>query len=248
MRTAIKKYEQDILSALQKDLNKHPFEGYVSEIAMVLEEINSAIKHLPKWAKAKNVKTPLLHFLSYSKQYSEPFGIALIISPWNYPFQLTIAPLIGAICAGNCAVVKPSAYSMNTSDVIEKIISEIYDTNYVSVIKGGRKENQELLDEKFDFIFFTGSVAVGKTVMAAAAKHLTPVALELGGKSPCIVDETANINLAAKRIVWGKFLNAGQTCVAPDYLLVHKKRQKRTDRKYEKIHSGILRQLATQKR
>lgn len=222
LKNAIKSNEQEILLAMKKDLNKAFFEGYVSEIGMVLDEINSAIKNLPIWARAKKVKTPILHFLSSSKQYMEPYGVALIISPWNYPFQLTMAPLIGAISAGNCAVVKPSAYSSNTSDIIERIIKQIYDEKYVCVIKGGRKENQELLNEKFDYIFFTGSVAVGKIVMEAASKYLTPVSLELGGKSPCIVDETANVDLSAKRIVWGKFLNAGQTCVAPDYLLVHK--------------------------
>lgn len=218
---AIHRHEQDILDALRKDLNKAPFEAFATEIGMVLEELRFVMKHLNGWAAPKKVRTPITNFPSISRIYSEPYGIVLIMSPWNYPFQLTLSPLIGAIAAGNCAVVKPSNYSPNTSQVIELILSEVFDQGYVAVIQGGREANQSLLEQKFDYIFFTGSVSVGKTVMTAAAKHLTPVTLELGGKSPCIVDETANLNLAAKRIVWGKFVNAGQTCVAPDYLLVH---------------------------
>lgn len=163
-----------------------------------------------------------MHFMSSCYRISEPYGISLIMSPWNYPFQLTIAPLIGSIAGGNCTVVKPSAYSPATSAVMAKILGECFQPEYISVIEGGREANQALLDEKFDYIFFTGSVSVGKTVMASASKNLTPVTLELGGKSPCIVDREATIDLAARRIVWGKFLNAGQTCVAPDYLLVHR--------------------------
>lgn len=221
LRKTIKAREQDIMDALKKDLNKAPFEAYATEIGMVLEELSYVLKKLPTWTTPKRVPTSISNFLSCSTIYQEPYGVVLIMSPWNYPFLLAISPLIGAIAAGNCAVVKPSNYSPNTSQVLESILSEVFPKHYVTVIQGGREENKSLLDQKFDYIFFTGSVAVGKTVMQAAAKHLTPVTLELGGKSPCIVDETANIDLAARRIVWGKFLNGGQTCVAPDYLLVH---------------------------
>jgi aldehyde dehydrogenase (NAD+) len=222
LKKSIKEHEKEILSSLKSDLNKSAFEAYATEIGMVLDEINYAIKNLPRWIQAKKVKTPILHFKSSSYTLSEPYGIALIMSPWNYPFQLTIAPLIGSIAGGNCTVVKPSAYSPATSAVMSKILGKCFERKYIAVIEGGRDANQALLDEKFDYIFFTGGVSVGKTVMMAASKNLTPVTLELGGKSPCIVDKEANIDLAARRIVWGKFLNAGQTCVAPDYLLVHK--------------------------
>lgn len=221
LREAIIDNEKEIMEALKKDLNKAPFESYETEIGLVLEELKYTIKHLPKWVRRKKVKTPITHFLSRSYIYTEPYGVTLVMSPWNYPFQLTIAPLIGSIAAGNCTIIKASDYSSNTSDVIHKLISKNFDEAYISVIRGGREANRTLLDERFDYIFFTGSVQVGKIVMEAASKHLTPVTLELGGKSPCIVDETVNIDLAAKRIVWGKFLNAGQTCVAPDYLMVH---------------------------
>ncbi|KAI4453210.1 aldehyde dehydrogenase [Holotrichia oblita] len=222
LRNAIKKYENEIINALRLDLNKAPFEAYETEIGIVLEEIRYTIRYISNWAKPKHVKTPMIHFPSSSYIYNEPYGSVLIMSPWNYPFQLAIAPLAGAIAAGNCSIVKPSEYSFYTSEIIEKIIIEIFDESYVAVVRGGREANKSLLDEKFDYIFFTGSPQVGRAVMESASKHLTPVTLELGGKSPCIVDHTANIKLAAKRIVWGKFLNAGQTCVAPDYLLVHK--------------------------
>ncbi len=222
LKEAIKNNESAILAALHSDLGKAEFEGYATEVGLMLEEISYTIKHLRKWAKPVRVKTPLVQFLSSAKIYSEPFGVALIMSPWNYPFQLTIAPVIGAMCAGNCAVIKPSDYSSETSKIIEKIINENFDPGYLTVVMGGREANATLLSQKFDYIFFTGGVTVGKLVMQSAAAHLTPVTLELGGKSPCFVDETANIPLAAKRIAWGKFLNSGQTCVAPDYLLVHK--------------------------
>lgn len=221
LREAIIKNEQEIMEALKKDLNKSSFEAYATEIGMVLEEISYTIKHLSAWEKPKKVRTPITQFKSSSTIYSDPFGVVLIMSPWNYPFQLTLSPLVGAIAAGNCSIIKPSNYSPHTSAVINKLIWQNFDDTFISVIQGGREQNSALLEEKFDYIFFTGSVEVGKVVMEAASKHLTPVTLELGGKSPCIVDETANIDLAAKRIVWGKFLNAGQTCVAPDYLLVH---------------------------
>ncbi len=221
LKRAIQAHEKEIMDALRKDLNRDPFDTYAAEIGIVLEEVNYLIRHLPRWGARKRVRTSPANFLASSYIYPEPYGIALILSPWNYPFQLALSPLAGAIAAGNCAVVKPSAYSFHTSEVIEKVIKACFNEEYIAVVRGGREANQSLLEEKFDYIFFTGSVAVGKTVMEAASRHLTPVTLELGGKSPCIVDETANLSLAAKRIVWGKFINAGQTCVAPDYLMVH---------------------------
>jgi aldehyde dehydrogenase (NAD+) len=221
LRKTIKIHEQDILDALKMDLNKAPFEAYAAEIGMVYEELRFVMKHLVGWATPKRVRTPITNFISTSTIYQEPYGVVLVMSPWNYPFMLTLDPVIGAIAAGNCVVVKPSNYSPHTSKIIDVILSEVFKEEYVAVIQGGREANKSLLEQKFDYIFFTGSVAVGKTVMEAAAKYLTPVTLELGGKSPCIVDETANIELAARRIVWGKFINAGQTCVAPDYVLVH---------------------------
>lgn len=213
-------HEQEIMDALYMDLNKSNFEAYATEIGIVKEEIRYTLKNLRKWAAPKRVPTPITQFPSKSFIYPEPYGIVLIMSPWNYPFQLTIAPLVGAICAGNCAVVKPSAYSPHTTKVMAEMLRELFQEKYIAVVEGGRQENQALLNEKFDYIFFTGSVNVGKYVMEKASAHLTPVSLELGGKSPCIVDETADLKLAAKRIVWGKFLNSGQTCVAPDYILV----------------------------
>ncbi len=219
----IKRNEKEIFEALKKDLNKSSFETYATEIGMVLEELHHVIRNLNRWSSPKRVPTSIVNFRSSSYIYPEPYGVVLIMSPWNYPFQLAMEPLIGAIAAGNCIVMKPSNYSPNTSKVIEKIISETYFDHYVMVIQGGREANQTLLDHQFDYIFFTGGVTVGKTVMEAAAKHLTPVTLELGGKSPCIVERSADLNLAARRIVWGKFLNSGQTCVAPDYILVDRR-------------------------
>ncbi|WML39868.1 aldehyde dehydrogenase [Neobacillus sp. OS1-2] len=221
LRTAIKTNEKVLMEALRADLNKSEFDAYTSEIGFVLEELRFTIKHLQSWVKPKKVKTPVTHIGSNSYIYSEPYGVALIIAPWNYPFQLAIAPLIGAIAAGNCAVIKPSELTPKTSEILEKLIGDIFPEEYISVIQGGVETSQALLDEKFDYIFFTGSVPVGKLIMEAAAKNLTPLTLELGGKSPCIVHKDANIKLAAKRIAWGKFTNAGQTCIAPDYLYVH---------------------------
>lgn len=221
LKTVIKKNEDNILAALKQDLNKTRFEGFMTEISLLYEEINYITKNIKKWAKPKKVRTPIAHFPSRSLIYSEPYGVVLIMSPWNYPFYLTIAPLIGAIASGNSVIIKPSNYSLHTSLIIKKIIGEVFKEEYVSVILGGREENQELLKQKFDYIFFTGSPKVGKIVMESASKNLTPISLELGGKSPCIVDETADINLSAKRIAWGKFINAGQTCIAPDYVIVH---------------------------
>jgi aldehyde dehydrogenase (NAD+) len=222
LKSVIQKHESEVLSALKRDLNKSAFEGYATELGMVYDEIRYVMKHLDQWTRPKIVKTPLAQFPSISKIYAQPYGVVLIMAPWNYPFQLALEPLIGAIAAGNCVIIKPSKDSPDTSRMIETIIREAFPPFYVTVVTGGREVNQNLLEEKFDYIFFTGSVAVGKVVMEAAAKHLTPVSLELGGKSPCVVDETANLKTAAKRIVWGKFVNAGQTCVAPDYILVQK--------------------------
>ncbi len=216
---AIKKYENEILQALHTDLGKSDYESFMCEIGLVLSEITYMIRHTKKFAKRKTVFTPITNFHAHCFKQPVPYGNTLIMSPWNYPFLLTVDPLADAIAAGNTAVVKPSAYSPATSAIISKIISECFDAEYIAVITGGRAENAALLEQKFDFVFFTGSQAVGKEVLRHTAEHLTPAVLELGGKSPCIVDKSANIALAAKRIVFGKFLNCGQTCVAPDYLL-----------------------------
>ena len=215
----VKKYQNEINDALKSDLGKSHYEGFMCESGLVLTEISYMIKHTKKFAKRKTVATPLAQFHSHSYKQPVPYGNTLIMSPWNYPFLLTLDPLADALAAGNTAIVKPSAYSPETSKIVEKIIKECFSPEYVAVVTGGRAENQALLDQKFDFIFFTGSQAVGKEVLRRAAEHLTPAVLELGGKSPCIVDASANIKLAAKRIVWGKYLNCGQTCVAPDYIL-----------------------------
>ncbi len=216
---AIKKYENEILQALHTDLGKSDYESFMCEIGLVLSEITYMIRHTKKFAKRKTVFTPITNFHAHCFKQPVPYGNTLIMSPWNYPFLLTVDPLADAIAAGNTAVVKPSAYSPATSAIISKIISECFDAEYIAVITGGRAENAALLEQKFDFVFFTGSQAVGKDVLRHTAEHLTPAVLELGGKSPCIVDKSANIALAAKRIVFGKFLNCGQTCVAPDYIL-----------------------------
>lgn len=215
----IQKYEKEICLALTTDLGKSEFEGYMCEVGLVKTEISYMIRHIRRFASKKRVHTPLAQFASSSYKKPSPYGNVLIMSPWNYPFLLTIDPLADAIAAGNTAVVKPSAYSPATSAVIEKIISECFPPEYVMVVTGGRKENATLLQKKFDFIFFTGSQSVGKEVLRHTAETLTPAVLELGGKSPCIVDSTAKVKLAAKRIVFGKFINCGQTCVAPDYIL-----------------------------
>jgi len=214
-------HDEDIMNALKADLNKPPFEAYATEVGAVLDELRYTRMRLQRWNRPKKVTSNIKNFPSYGRIYPEPYGVTLIMSPWNYPFMLTVTPVMAAVAAGNCAVVKPSAYSPATSSLIAGMINEIFDAGHVFVVEGGREENKALLDECYDLIFFTGSTSVGKAVMQAAAQHLTPVILELGGKSPCIVDETANLKIAAKRIVWGKFVNAGQTCVAPDYLLVH---------------------------
>lgn len=219
---AVKKYETEICRALTEDLGKSEFEGFMCETGLALTEISYMIRHTRKFAREKTVYTPLAQFASRSYKKPSPYGNTLIMSPWNYPFLLTVDPLADAIAAGNTAIVKPSAYSPATSAVIKKIITECFAPEYVAVVTGGRKENAVLLKKKFDFVFFTGSQAVGKEVLRHTAETLTPAVLELGGKSPCIVDSTAKVKLAAKRIVFGKFLNCGQTCVAPDYILCHK--------------------------
>ena len=222
LKGLIHSHEQELMEALKNDLNKSEFDAYITEIGILLEEIRFTMKHLKKWAKTRKVKSSLAQIGSKSMIYPEPYGVTLIISPWNYPFQLAIAPLIGAIAAGNCAVLKPSELTPVTSELLGKMISNAFPQEYITVIQGGVETSQALLKERWDYIFFTGSVSVGKIVMEAAAKYLTPVTLELGGKSPCIVHQDANLRLAAKRIAWGKFINAGQTCVAPDYLYIHR--------------------------
>lgn len=216
---AVKKYEDEINNALFDDLGKSAYESFMCESGFALTEISYMIKHLKRFAKRRTVKTPLSQFHSKSYIQPMPYGNTLIMSPWNYPFLLSIEPLTDAIAAGNTAILKPSAYSPATSKVIEKIIKECFAPEYIAVVTGGRAENTALLDQKFDFVFFTGSQAVGKEVLRHTAEHLTPAVLELGGKSPCIVDESADLKLAARRIVFGKYLNCGQTCVAPDHIL-----------------------------
>lgn len=220
LKRTILYYEKEIETALYKDLRKSDFEAYMTEVGMTLSELSYVMKHLKSWTKERCVLTPFAQFPAKSFEISEPYGSVLIMAPWNYPFMLCMEPLIGAIAAGNCCVVKPSAYAPHTSAMIKKILSHVFPEEFVAVVEGGREENTVLLEQKFDYIFFTGSKMVGKTVLEKAAENLIPVTLELGGKSPCIVDETANLKLAAKRLIFGKYLNSGQTCVAPDYLLV----------------------------
>ncbi len=221
LQAEIKSREADIAAALRSDLGKSPCEGYMCEVGLVLSEIAYMLRHTRKLARRRTVPTPLSQFAAHSFTQPVPYGNTLIMSPWNYPFLLTMDPLVDAIAAGNTAMVKPSAYSPATTAVVQQILSACFPPEYVAVVTGGRAENAALLEQKFDLIFFTGSQSVGREVLRRAAEHLTPVVLELGGKSPCIVDESANIPLAAKRIVFGKYLNCGQTCVAPDYLLCH---------------------------
>jgi aldehyde dehydrogenase (NAD+) len=221
LKDAIKRSEPRIIAALNKDLRKSEFEAYATEIGFTLDSIGYMMKHLRRWMKPVKVRSPLHMFPAKSSIIAEPYGTALIIGPFNYPFQLLIEPLIGAIAAGNCAVLKPSESTPATSAVIEDMIRETFDPAYIRVVQGEKETTNLLIHAKFDYIFFTGSVPVGRIVMEAAAKNLVPVTLELGGKSPVIVDKTANLEAAAKRIVWGKLINVGQTCIAPDYLLVH---------------------------
>ncbi len=222
LKSTIIKYENEILQALKNDFHKPEFESYASEIGIVLSEISYHIKNLKKWSKPERVKTPFILFPATSHNYHEPYGIVLIIAPWNYPFQLVMNPLIGAVSAGNCAAVKTSELAHESSLIVKKIIEETFLPEYVSVFTGGIPVSTALLNERFDYIFYTGSTNVGKIVMEAAAKNLTPLTLELGGKSPCIVEKSANLEAAAKKIIWGKILNGGQSCVSPDYILVQK--------------------------
>lgn len=236
---AVSQNEEKIHEALRKDLGKSGFESYMCETGLVLEEISYMLKHIRGFSRKKRVHTPLSQFHSRSYKKPSPYGVTLIMSPWNYPFMLTLSPLVDALAAGNTTVVKPSAYSPHTSNVIQNILSKCFEPQYVAVVTGGRAENTCLLREHFDYIFFTGSQSVGKEVMRNAAEHLTPVTLELGGKSPCIVDQTADIKLAAKRIVFGKYLNCGQTCVAPDYVYCHRSVK---DRLIKEVQAQIQKQ------
>lgn len=217
----IQRFEEEIFQALKLDLNKSAHESFTTEVGYVLKEISFQLKHISSWSKPKRVRTALTHFGSKGKVVPEPYGVTLIIAPWNYPFQLAIAPLVGALAAGNTIVLKPSELTPNVSKVLTRMLGELFQEELVAVVEGGVEESTALLKEPFDYIFFTGSVGIGKVVMEAAAKQLTPLTLELGGKSPCIVHKDAKIDVTARRIVWGKFLNAGQTCVAPDYMYVH---------------------------
>lgn len=223
LKSTVKKHEKEILEALFIDLHKSEFEAFSTEIGIFYEEINLYIRKLKSWTKPKKVGTPLIFFPSKSMIISEPYGVTLIIAPWNYPVQLLLCPLIASIAAGNTAVLKTSPFVPTVAKVLETIITEAFPKNYITIFGGGREINTILLEQCWDFIFFTGSPQLGKVVMKAAALYLTPLVLELGGKSPCIVDEDAHLKFAAKRIVWGKFLNAGQTCIAPDYMFVHQK-------------------------
>lgn len=226
LRAGIRRYEPKIAAALKADLNKAPMESYMTETGLVLDEVGYLIKMTPRWAGERWVPTPLAQFKSVSFIHPEPYGSVLVMAPWNYPFMLALEPAAGAIAAGNCVILKPSAYAAETSKVLGELIGELFDPGFVAVVQGGRTENAALLDEKFDYIFFTGGTQVGRLVLEKAAAHFTPVTLEMGGKSPCIVDKTADIRLCARRLAFGKFLNAGQTCVAPDYVLVHRARKR----------------------
>ncbi len=221
LKDTIKNYEQDVIAALKKDLNKSEFEAYANEIGLVYDSISYFIKNIDEWMKPESVKTPIQFQPGKSFIVREPYGVVLIIGPFNYPFLLVMDPLIGAIIGGNTAIVKPSEAAPHTAAIVKKIINETFGERYVRVVEGEKEEVTALIHAPFDYIFFTGSVAVGKVIAKAAAERLTPFCLELGGKSPAIVDQTANIDVAVKRIAWGKFNNAGQTCVAPDYILVH---------------------------
>ena len=227
LEKALREGEEELCRALKADLGKSRIESYMCEVGLTLSELGYVRRHLRSWSRNKRVRTPLAQFHARSFTVQEPYGVVLVMSPWNYPVLLTLEPLIGALAAGNCCVVKPSAYSPETSAVMAKLLRNIFPEEYVAVVEGGRQENQGLLAQKFDYIFFTGGVNVGKMVMEKASAHLTPVTLELGGKSPCIIDETANLKLAARRVAFGKYLNCGQTCVAPDYVLIDRKVKER---------------------
>lgn len=227
LREGLKDHEQELIEALHADLGKAPFESYATEIGILLNEISYAQRNLKSWAADRRVSSPITLFGSRSKLHYEPRGVVLIIAPWNYPLQLAFSPLIGAIAAGNCAVVKPSSSAPHVAAVMKRIADECYEDEYVAVVEPGANVTEQLLDLQWDYIFYTGGEEHGRAVLQAAAKYLTPVTLELGGKSPCIVDDDADLRIAARRIVWGKLVNCGQTCVAPDYLFVHSSVQQR---------------------
>lgn len=222
LKKLILEHEQEIFKALQTDLGKAEFEAYSTEVGFVIKDIDHTLANIRYWMRPRAVSTSMFHFIGTSAIYSDPYGVILNIAPWNYPFQLALAPVIGAIAAGNCVVLKPSELAPATSEVLEKLINPNFDAGFFTVTTGGPQETTALLEEKWDYIFFTGGTSIGRIVYQAAAKNLTPVTLELGGKSPCIVDKNVSLSTAAKRIIWGKFMNAGQTCVAPDYIYVHK--------------------------
>lgn len=236
LRQMIVKSEAALFEALKEDLGKPAVEAYGGETGFVIREIDAALKNLDRWARPQRVRTPLVHFPGRSFVHQEPYGVALIIGPWNFPVQLMLNPLVGAMAAGNCALLKPSITALHTSHLLAQLITDHFDPAYISVVEGGAETTKLLLDERFDYIFFTGGPATGRIVMAAAARHLTPVTLELGGKNPCIVDENVDPDITARRIVWGKFFNSGQSCVAPDYLLVHRKIK---DALFERIGTAI---------
>ncbi len=242
LRDALKRWEKPLCEALWEDLHKSYEEAFLTELSIVLGEIDNHLRHLGRWMRPQCRPTPLKMFPSRSRTVSEPLGNALIIAPWNYPVQLLLNPLVGAISAGCTAVLKPSPYVPNVSLALERMIAETFDERYICTVQGNRQVNTDLLSERYDIIFFTGSPSLGRTVMRAAAENLTPVVLELGGKSPCIVDRDADIEVAARRIAWGKTLNAGQTCIAPDYLLLHSSIAKRFaeafDRAVERLHGN----------
>ncbi len=222
LRDAIIKWERPLCDALQTDLHKSVEEAYLTELSIVIGEIDNHLRHLKRWARDRRRPTPLKMFPSRSRIVSEPLGVTLIVAPWNYPVQLLLNPLVGAVSAGCTAVLKPSPYTPHVAQVVERMIAETFDSRYIAVVQGNRDVNAQLLAQRYDLIFFTGSPSLGRIVMEAAARNLTPVVLELGGKSPCIVDRSADIAIAARRIAWGKTLNAGQTCIAPDYILIHR--------------------------
>lgn len=240
LKTALKNWESRIVQALFIDLHKHPTEAYMTEIGIVIKEIGFHEKHLKRWMKDKFVITPLAQFKSTCFISPEPYGSVLIASPWNYPIHLCLVPLVGAISAGNCAVLKPSAQTKATSKVLAKMIADTFPAEYITVAECSRKEADMLFDQSWDYIFFTGSADAAKKILTTAAKHLTPVSTELGGKSPAIVDMSANIKLAAKRIAFGKVLNAGQTCVAPDYLFIHESVKNEFVREYSNALNGFF--------
>jgi len=222
LKRVLKEHEEELIDAIYRDFKKPPFESYATEVGLLYSEIDHIRRNLKKWARPKKVRGSILNFPSRNRIHQHPYGVSLVIGAWNYPLQLSLAPVLGSIAAGNCTVIKPSEISQNASRVLAEIINSNFDEGYLKVVEGGADTTQALLDQPLDYIFFTGSTRVGKIIMEAAAKQLTPVTLELGGKSPAIIDETADIQTAARRTAWGKFLNAGQTCVAPDYLYVHR--------------------------